>query len=205
MKSLMLLRAVRLFLAITGAVAIATQLTASIESGRNLVNFFSFFTIESNILAIILLVLVGFKQQGSRLAVFRGAVTLYMTMTGVIYALLLSGNEVALQTTIPWVNAVLHYMLPAAILADWLLFPPSRGVNPRTVFWWLAYPLAYVIYSLVRGHVTGWYPYPFLNATEHDLATVIAMSAIIAVFVSLGARALAMLANRAWLRPKRLS
>lgn len=205
MKSLMLLRSARLLLAVMGATAIVTQLTASIEAGRNLVNFFSFFTIESNILAVILLVLLSLKKQGSRMAVFRGAVTLYMTMTGVIYMLLLSGNEIALQTTIPWVNTVLHYVLPTAILIDWLVFPPHKGVNPRSVFWWLAFPFAYVIYSLVRGHITGWYPYPFLNVSESTLTTVIATSAVIAVIVSLVARLLALFANRAWLRPERLS
>lgn len=202
MNPLMLLSVTRLALGLIGLAAIATQLAHSIETGRSIVNFFSFFTIESNILAVVLLLLLAAKKQGSRMATFRGAVTLYMTMTGVIYALLLSGNEVALQTTIPWVNTVLHYALPVALLIDWLAFPPPRGVNPRRVLGWLAFPLAYVIYSLVRGGLTGWYPYPFLNVAERDLPTVLATSAIIAVLVSLAARLLAASANRAWLRPQ---
>jgi hypothetical protein len=27
----------------------------------------------------------------------------------------------------------------------------------------LVYPVVYVAYSLIRGRLVGWYPYPFLN------------------------------------------
>jgi hypothetical protein len=30
----------------------------------------------------------------------------------------------------------------------------------------LWYPLAYLIWTLVHGAVTGWYPYPFIDVTD---------------------------------------
>lgn len=176
----------RLGLGTIGLVAIVSQLFGSIAAGRDIANFFSFFTIQSNVLAALLLISIGLYivrgGKGKSIAYIRGAITLYMTMTGIIYAVLLSGNEVALQTTIPWVNVVLHYALPVVVFTDWMLFPPKRKVEFRKALWWLAFPIAYLIYSLVRGSYTGWYPYPFINPAAHGWEYVLVMSLGITLF-----------------------
>jgi len=139
---------VRGIIGLLGIVAIGTQLAQSIAEGRNIANFFSFFTIESNILAAALYVCISIYMLTSDktrlIGKIRGALTLYMTITGIVYALLLSGNEIALQTTLPWVNFVLHYFLPVAILLDWLIFPPKEYIAPKYILAWLAYPLLYL-------------------------------------------------------------
>ena len=169
--------------------AIATQFMDSLNNGRSLINFFSFFTIQSNILAALLLLAIGSYQlsgkNGKQIAFFRGAVTLYMTMTGIIYVLLLSGNEVSLQTTIPWVNLVLHYIMPVVLLADWLLFPPKYRVPFSRAVYWLMFPAAYFVYSIVRGSMTGWYPYPFMNPVMNGWPQVIMTCIVIAAGVAL--------------------
>jgi hypothetical protein len=54
---------------------------------------------------------------------------------------------------------------------------------------WLAFPLAYVVYSLIRGHSSHWYPYPFLDPGPRGYTGVIqssigiAISAAVLVFV----------------------
>lgn len=170
-------------LGIVGALAIISQLMTSINAGRDIVNFFSFFTIESNILGVGLLILLGIggllDRQIDRFAYPRGAITLYMIMVGVIYILLLSGNEVALQTTIPWVNIVLHYLLPAFFALDWLLFPPVRAIMLKKALIWLLFPLAYLCYSLIRGSFVNWYPYPFLDPRLNGWGSLIITSLII--------------------------
>src|SRR5206468_4168402 len=68
-------------------------------------NFFSFFTIQGNILAATMLVLVALVRPGERSALFdaaRGAVTLYIAITGVVFALLLEGHQETLNTTVGW-------------------------------------------------------------------------------------------------------
>jgi hypothetical protein len=171
MKKHNLLAIVRLFFGFLTVAAIVTQLQTSINNNWSIINFFSFFTIESNILAAIILIIVGIgtlKQQKSnpQFAFIRGAATLYMTMTGIIYALLLSGNEVALQTTVPWVNIVLHYLFPVVVLLDWILFPPKFHLPFKKALLWLVFPGAYFVYSLIRGSIVDWYPYPFLNPSN---------------------------------------
>lgn len=78
-----------------------------------------------------------------------------MTLTGVIYFLLLRGLEEQLQIPVPWVNTVLHYVIPAVVLvlADWLAVLPPRTVRVREALVWVLFPALYVPYSLIRGGV----------------------------------------------------
>ena len=132
-------------------------------------NFFSFFTVQSNVLAIALLaacVLVRRDDRGPSFDAVRGAITLYMVITGVVFALFLSGMQEELQTHIAWVDFIVHRLMPVALLADWLVDPPRHRLAPRVALLWLLYPLAYFAYSLIRGEIVEWYPYPFLDASE---------------------------------------
>lgn len=165
-------------------VAVIVQFLHSAQTipGFNPVNFWSFFTIESNLLAaslfLITAVLLARGKHTERLAMLRGAATLFMTITGIIYVLLLAGLDV--QTPVPWVNTVLHYIMPAVVLLDWLIDPPKKPISAKQALWWLIFPAAYLVYSLIRGHFTGWYPYPFLNPTDDGYAGVTVVSAVIA-------------------------
>lgn len=132
------------------------------------VNFFSFFTVQSNLFAAVVLLSVAWRGMAagppsSRLDLVRGAAVLYLATTGVVYGLLLAGYQEELQTTIPWVDTVLHRVMPLVMVADWLVDPPRTPIAPRRALVWLLYPLAYVVYSLIRGPIAGWYPYPFLD------------------------------------------
>jgi hypothetical protein len=128
----------------------------------SLVNFFSFFTIESNLLAIVVLLIGGvLDPRGSRWAWLRGAATLYMVITGIVYAALLANAEVGL--TAAWVDSAMHQVTPVVLLADWIFFPPWPPAAYRKALVWLTFPLAYFAYSLIRGAAVDWYPYPFLD------------------------------------------
>jgi hypothetical protein len=72
--------------------------------------------------------------------------------------------------------------MPIAVIADWLIDPPDRRISFRTSLVWLAYPLVWTGYTLVRGALTGWYPYPFLDPANGGYATVALYVAAILVF-----------------------
>lgn len=161
------------------ALGIAAIVEAVVDRTGSLVNFFSFFTIESNLMAIVVLLVGGAADPRSRgWAWGRGAVTFFMVVTGIVYAVLLANADVGLIAA--WVNSVLHEVLPAVLLVDWLCFPPwpfgpvagpaggiaggpAGGGRAWPALAWLAFPLAYLAYSLGRGAAVGWYPYPFLD------------------------------------------
>jgi hypothetical protein len=130
-------------------------------------NFFSFFTIQNNTLAALLFLYLAVRPAGGapsvQLDYVRGAVTLSMTLVGVVYGLLQSGYTAELQTAVIWVDNVVHRIMPLVVFADWLIDPPRARLDYRTALPWLAYPLVYVVYTLIRGPIVDWYPYPFLD------------------------------------------
>lgn len=167
----------RLGFAILGASAIITEILVLHSEGIfDPGNFFSFFTIQSNILAVIVLIVGGLMaataRKSRRFEFFRGATTFYMVVTGLVFAVLLSSLEGIRLTATPWDNVVLHYVIPVVMLADWLLDPPERRIGMKKAALWLAYPLVYFVYSLVRGEIVNWYPYPFINPTTRGYVMV---------------------------------
>jgi hypothetical protein len=154
-------------------ILIAVQLHSVITTGGSLVNFFSYFTIESNLFA------AGVVLFAPRAAVFRAAATLYMTIVGIVFALVLAGDDSLLA---PWINLVFHYVAPSALVLWWLLDPPHlRSSYATLVTSWLAFPVAFALYSLVRGAMTGWYPYPFLDPVTAGAGGVAAAIAAIGI------------------------
>lgn len=173
--------AYKLFFGLLGFAAVVTEIATLVERGVFVpANFFSFFTIESNIFAglmfIVSAVAVAASVKSRRLAMLRGAATLYMIVTGIVFAVLLSGIEGATLTAVPWDNIVLHYIIPLAVVGDWLIDPPHQRIGFKQGLVWLVFPAAYVAYSLVRGSIVGWYPYPFLNPETNGAVGIIITS-----------------------------
>ncbi|MCB5290754.1 Pr6Pr family membrane protein [Arthrobacter sp. SO3] len=174
----------RFWFALLGFLAVVFQLTHLLQNvpGATAGNYFSYFTIESNIIAFITLAVGGryaWKGESPRwLELLRGAATIYMTITGIVYNLLLSNIDV--NTPIPWINVVLHYTIPTIMVIDWLVDLPRTRIPVRTSLVWLAFPLLYLVYSLIRGPIAGWYPYPFLDPRISGYGTVAVMALAIA-------------------------
>lgn len=181
------LRSTRVLLGLFGLSSVLLEIIVLSNEGIfAAANFFSFFTILSNVLAGLFLIYFGItNNQSSKAQAVRGAVTLYMLMTGVIFALLLSGLENIRLTALPWDNLILHYVMPIFVVGDWLLNPPKKPLPKRVVALWISFPILYVAYTLIRGGIVNWYPYPFLNPVTSSYLQVAITSVVIAVFVLL--------------------
>ena len=190
-----MLNVARLALAALAVVAMAYQFfKTGTESGFTAANFFSFFTIQSNLLGVVALVALVFVPRDRRTSLFdgaRSAAVLYMALVGVVFALLLSGLQEELQTTTPWVDFVVHNLMPVVLVADWLVDPPRHRLPWWTVPAWLAFPFVWLTYTLVRGEVEDLYPYPFVDVSELGHDGVLARSVgLTAGFVLAGAAVL---------------
>ncbi len=182
----------RLLAAAAGIAAIVGQLITSLDywSSKDVtniplavLNFFSFFTILSNVGAIIVM-LVGayllFARKGGDpvwFNLFRGSVATYMIITGIVYNLLLRGIPLPQGTTLEWSNNILHVAVPIIMLLDWIFTPGRMPIEWNQLWKILVFPIIWVIYTMVRGPFTPnelagttyWYPYPFLNPyTSHN-------------------------------------
>ena len=162
-------------------------------------NFFSFFTIQSNILAATTLALTALVRRDERSRLYdavRGAATFYITITFVVFALLLSGLQEELDTHIAFTNLVVHYLIPVVLLVDWFIDPPQHRLGPRIALAWLAYPLTWFAYTLLRGSSTDWYPYPFVDVTRHGYQGVLARGVAFVLAFGIGAVVFAKLSDR---------
>lgn len=194
MNAQSVIRLYRVIFGVLALLAVGTQLVALIDARVfNAANFFSYFTIESNLISATLL-LVGAARWNRPLSLdlLRGGAVVYMSTTGIVFTLLLSGTDV--DTTIPWVDAVVHELMPLVVVADWLLDPPGRRLTMGQGVVWLSFPLAWLVYTLLRGSITGLYPYPFLNPANggytsvwvHGVAILVLMAVLCAAVVWLG-------------------
>jgi len=143
--------------------AIGQQLLLHIGASYNTLNFFSYFTNLSNLFAAVVLLLRVFSwsSRSAALDVVRYASAVNMAVVGIVFAALL--RDVDLGALLPWVNFTLHYVMPVAIVLDWLFQPPGSKLKVKYLALALVFPAAYLAYVLLRGAALGWYPYPFLN------------------------------------------
>lgn len=171
------------FAALAIAALTSILVDGAAEPTFSVVNYFSYFTVLSNVLTIVVLLVGGFVDpQSERWQLFRGAVTLYMVITGIIYAVLLANIDVGVADA--WTNNVVHRIMPVVIFLDWIVAPSRKRISEAQSLIWLVFPLVYGIYSLVRGPFVDWYPYPFLDPrTQGYVALVIGLVVLTVAFV----------------------
>ncbi len=155
------LRVCRALLAPAALTAIGYDVAAG--PGVSDTDYFSYFTVLSNLFAAAVLLhgaLRPRRETSRTMDLLRGAAVVYILTTGTVYLILLSGRT----PSYPWVNAILHYIMPVAVTLDWLLDPPRVRLDlARTVVLWMAFPVLYILYTLARGAIVNWYPYFFVN------------------------------------------
>lgn len=197
---------VRLAIAALVIAAVAATLADALERGPvNPFNFFGFFTIQSNIMLTVVLIIAAVQLLRGRpspawFLLVRGAVTTFIIIVGLVYVALLAPLGAAGGVPVEWANVVMHYVTPIYGLVDWMLVNDRRRLMTRQVVWVLVYPLVWVTFVLIRGATDGWVPYPFLSP-ETGYASVFGyVAAIFAVFVVVGLIVFALTRVRAAVR-----
>lgn len=175
--------------------AIVGQLAYTLSFGDApadfLVNFFSYFTILSNALSAVVLLIGAWycfrvRRDPAWYNLVLGCAVTYMATTGVVYNLLLRGIALDQGHTLPWSNEVLHLIAPIYMVAVWIVTPGKSRLEWRQVWAIIAFPLVWTVYTMIRGAVVGWYPYPFLNpAQPGGIGAVIVYMIAIAGFIGL--------------------
>jgi hypothetical protein len=182
---------------------IALFITIAIQIGDRVVHnafdpaeYFSYFTIESSLMNIVVFVVGGFMAlRMSRDTVLYTAVRLstlaFAVVTAGVYNLLLRGVPYDGFVGLQWPNEILHVWVPILIALDWL-FSPGRPALPwRALPTVLIYPVLWLVYTLIRGAATGYYPYPFLDPATGGWGSVVAYIVGLSAFiVAVGALAL---------------
>lgn len=177
-------------MAIAGAflawLAVVLQLILMLENRvfplpETIVRFFSYYTILTNLLVACCFTALACKRFWAKptfLAAPRvlAATAVYIVIVGAVYNIILR-NLWAPQGLQLVVDELLHSVNPLYYLVFWITFIPKAGLKWKHVFPWLIYPLVYFLFILVRGAISGFYPYPFIDVTALGWSRVLLNSA----------------------------
>lgn len=206
------LGAARLVMAGVGAVALVARYiwglgSATFEPG----NYFGYLTIQSNLLFVIVSVATSIPMVRARLPqpwveALRAAVLTCTITSGIVFALIVQQSSVrAIRVDIPWSDVVLHFILPVFALLDWMLSPRIAPAPRRIILVVIGYTLGWGGVTMIRGGITGWYPYYFLdpNQTNGIGEFLLLSGAALAVFAIAGTLVVATSAIAVRLRSRR--
>ena len=196
------------------ALALQVVITAGYQGGHfptvggRVFNLFCFFTIQSNVLvgatSLVLAICPSASSMIFRVVWFAALVDI--TITALVYHTVLAGLE-QLEGHAATADVLLHPVVPVMAVAGWLLFGPRGFATAHVAGWAMLIPLGWVAFTLVRGPIIDYYPYPFLDVRDLGYARTLLNAAFVALlFVGLAA-ALIFLDRwlaRARYRPKEL-
>ena len=147
------------------------------------IDFFSYFTNLSNILAATVMTMLarGTFRDTPRNRVIRADSLVMMSVTGILYWYLLAADA-DLQGLEHITNFTQHTMTPITTAVLWMAFGPRGWMKWTTAFAALVLPMAWLGYTILRGVVFGVYPYPFFNAEQYGWGAVASTAVQIIVF-----------------------
>ncbi|WAC40971.1 Pr6Pr family membrane protein [Pedobacter sp. SL55] len=165
-----------------------------------LIRFFSYFTIDSNLLVALCSTSILFFRSTLIASFFAklhviSAIAVYIIVVALVYNVVLRFLWV-LEGWSMVLNELLHVVVPIMFLIYWIYFVPKQQLQWKNIWLWLVFPLLYTVFVLVRGNFSGFYPYPFLNINELGLNKVLINCLVItllfallsALFVAIGKR-----------------
>ena len=180
------------------AVAVVAGVACTAVGAATITGLLPYFTIQSNLAYGFFAAWAAYRtHRGDEWtsAPLKGAVTLYVVITGLVYHLVLTNSAsgfamAAVQRDLVQAvgNQLLHTVVPLLAVLDWLLFDARGRYRWRYALYWLAFPLGYLAFALVRGLVVDRYPYPFIDAQTLGYGGVAVSTVVFAIaFWILGA------------------
>lgn len=161
-----------------------------------LARFVSYFTVQANLLVLVTVAGLALRpdRDGRLWRVLRLDAIVGIAVTGVVHWFLLR-PLLHLQGWSYVTDKMLHVAVPLLAVVGWLLFGPRPRITRQLLLPSLGWPAAYLIFTVARGAVTGWYPYPFLDVGVKGYPAVLGAALGVALLV-LGAAELLMLGER---------
>ncbi|WP_207646041.1 Pr6Pr family membrane protein [Tindallia californiensis] len=149
------------------------------------VHVFRLFTNQSNLL-VVLWAFLELKRTNQKKELefsympgtFRGGLVVYIFMTFLVYHLFLRNTYTVTGPSVI-INGVTHYIIPAAYILDWYLTEKRQIYRFTHIFFWMLYPLGYLVIGISYGKITGSFPYEYLNWHLEGLSYIIGYGTII--------------------------
>jgi len=154
--------------------------------------YFSYFTIISCLLTAVVLTLSAIQltrgqAETKLLSLSRLTMAVSMVIVGVIYnGFLRGGDPDPRDVGYAWPvlpNEVVHTYGPILIFIEWMLTRTTIALQIKQAFWVLVYPFAWLGFSIIKGIITGWWPYWFIDP-QYGIGTQATWIVLIAVMFS---------------------
>jgi hypothetical protein len=156
--------------------------------------YFAYFTIQTSLIAAVVLAVAGVlelkgKADNKTLNLARLSISAYAIVVAVVYNALLRGTEAQpgepdygyVWPVLP--NEILHVWAPIFIVLDFALAKTATKIKFKQIFWILVFPMAWLAFTIIRGLITDWWAYWFLDPTlEAGVGGVAVFIMIIVVF-----------------------
>ncbi|EPR11934.1 hypothetical protein L323_09710 [Ruminiclostridium papyrosolvens C7] len=163
---------------------IGLYLNSGIPSGKFAPYMLIFYTIQSNALCFVFFSILavknvidiktkGIKGSTSVFPHLKGAVTMTISMTFIIYHFVLIPlytSHDANYRILNWQNILVHYFVPIMTVLDWLLFDKKQNFRWFDPMLWISVPISYFIFLIIRARIGGMiaivqskYPYYFVD------------------------------------------
>lgn len=164
-------RILSLIFALIGWFSIITQYYLMVENSQTplaetTIRFFSYFTILTNIIVAVYFTCRAFNRFPKiKKSGIPTAITIYILIVCLVYQLILRSawTPTGLQKL---VDELLHSIIPILVLIYWYLYENKKDLSYQQIPYWAIYPLIYLLYILIRGYFSDFYPYPFVNVLD---------------------------------------
>jgi len=159
--------------------------------------YFAYFSIVTAIFAGLFLITSGFglllKIEDTKwVEIARLSLAVALIVVGVVYHALLAdaANDVR-DGDYAWPvlpNEIIHTYAPILAAIEYLISVRAFRVRLRAFVWVAIFPLIWLVFSIVRGSATNWWPYWFINPNgEAGLGGMLTyIAAITGFFLVLG-------------------
>ena len=181
----MLSRLIALLIGVLALASLRAQFDAmQVPTDQRLWLMAGYFTVLTNlIVAVAMFAVARGWQMPARVA---AGLVVAIVMVGLIYHLILA-RLWAPQGLAWWANQGLHTAVPLTMAGWWLAFA-AKDVGWRDVPAWLIWPAVYGVYAVVRGALTGFWAYPFVDADALGWGQVaVNIAGLLVAFAVLGA------------------
>lgn len=144
---------------------------SAVSCTTTLIRLLGFFPVFSDILVALYFVVVPFRKKTA--PGIECALIVYGTIPGAVYQFLFrhAWGHTGLHLA---ADELQYSVIPLLMIINWLLYGKKFSVSHRHLPKWLLYPVLHLVYVLVLGKATGFYPYPFLDVTALGLLRVLA-------------------------------
>ncbi|MFL6159982.1 MAG: Pr6Pr family membrane protein [Marmoricola sp.] len=155
------------------------------DTGTALIRFCSYLTIWSNVLVAwsTLTLALGRDRDTPVWRALRLDAVVICFGGGIVHFFLLRPH---LDHLFGWsivADRLLHLVVPVLAMVGWLRFGPRGRAGSRDLGPFLVVPVGWLVYTLVRGPLVDWYPYPFIDVGVHGYPRVLSTCVAISVLM----------------------